>query len=149
MDAPYLSVRLWRGRPWTSDMAIRRQTPSGAPLTFARAPELVFSNGTKLAFALTSDSLTAMASGGLTSAQVDAIIAHGTTTCTLVDPVTGRVYASGRWEASTGAGSGGTGLVPTDGQAVVITAGTVHATGSGPGQTYQVTDTEIDTALGG
>ena len=133
LNAPHLTVRLWHGRPWTSDTAIQRRAVGGGPLVWPRAPRIEFGNGTFLACSLTGDSLSAMASGSLSAAQVDGIIDHGDRTVTLVDPVTGRVYASGRWDARRGAGSGGVGLVPTDGQAVVIISDTVVPVGGGGG----------------
>lgn len=148
MDAEYLAVRLWKGRPWTSDVAVERRDRSGVRLPWPRAPRLEFAGGITLNFALTGDAMSAMPSGSLTAAQVDGLIAAGSPSVDLADPVTGRVWASGRWAVAYGAGSGGSGLIPTDGQTVVIVSNTITPVGGGGtgGVTSQQVQSMIDAA---
>lgn len=128
LSAAPIRATLWRGTPWTSDTPLERRDQHGQPIPWPRAPEIAFANGTSLACVLSGDALSALPSGSLTAVQVDAIIDHGDSRMTVKDPSTGRPWAHGRWSVSYGAQVGGTGLIPTDGQAVVIVGDTISVT---------------------
>lgn len=131
-----IALNLTYGRPWSPRAGSRRVTANGVPLPWPSPPQLVFSNGTKVDFALSQDGMVALPAAPLPYEQVNAILDSNSSRVSLIDSATGDPWGHGALRRENGAGSGGAGRAPSledDGFVIVANQIIGPTTGGGGG----------------